>query len=75
MFISKSEKEQIQLAIKSLQARVRDLEIEAMWFKNKPGKTPVPILKTKDAPYGVKKNGEPRKQSGRPRLTMKVGDK
>lgn len=73
MFISKAEKESIHLKIRALEARVRDLEIEAVWLKNKATKTRNPIIKTEEAPWGFKKDGNPRKRPGRPVQTMEVG--
>jgi hypothetical protein len=72
MFISKKEKEELWLAVRSLQAKVRDLEIEAIWLKNKLYKTKPPTLKTEEAPWGYKKDGAPRKRPGRPAQTMEV---
>jgi hypothetical protein len=73
MFISKAEKESIHLKIRALEARVRDLEIEAVWLKNKSTKTRNPIVRTEEAPWGLKKDGNPRKRPGRPVPTMEVG--
>jgi hypothetical protein len=73
MFISKAEKEELMLAVRSLQARVRDLEIEAIWLKNKLYKPRPPTLRTGDAPWGYKADGEPRKRPGRPVKKMEVG--
>lgn len=72
MFISRAEKEEMQLAIRTLQARVRDLEIEAAWTKNKVLNKRPAIVKTDDAPWGVKKDGNPRKRPGRPVQTIEV---
>lgn len=72
MFISRAEKEEMQLAIRTLQARVRDLEIEATGTKNKVSSKRPAIVKTDDAPWGVKKDGNPRKRPGRPVQTMEV---
>lgn len=72
MFISKKEKEELWLAVRSLQAKVRDLEIEAVWLKNKFYKSKPPTLKTEEAPWGVKKDGTPRKRPGRPAQVMEI---
>lgn len=73
MFISKTEKEYIQQTIHDLKNRVRDLEIEAVWTKNKITKNRSPIVKTPEAPWGLKKDGSPRKRTGRPVQSMEVG--
>jgi hypothetical protein len=73
MFISKAEKEQLWQAVHILQAKVRDLEIEAVWLKNKLYKTKPPTLKTEEAPWGYKADGTPRKRPGRPVQFMGVG--
>jgi hypothetical protein len=65
MFISKTEKEQLWQAVQALQAKVRDLEIETIWLKNKLYKTKPPTLKTEEAPWGHKQDGTPRKRPGR----------
>ena len=66
MFISKAEKEELFLAVQSLQAKVRDLEIESIWLKNKLYKTKPPTLKTDEsARWGYKKDGTPRNRPGR----------
>ena len=74
MFISKSEKEELWLAVRSLQAKVRDLEIEAIWLKNKLYKARTPLAPPDDsAPWGYKRDGTPRKRPGRAPQTMEVG--
>lgn len=73
MFISKAEKEEIHIKIRGLEARIRDLEIEAVWLKNKTTKTRAAIVKTEDAPWGFKKDGNPRKRPGRPVQPMEIG--
>lgn len=74
MFISKTEKEQLWEAVRSLQAKVRDLEIEAVWLKNKLHKTKTPFgPKDDSAPWGYKRDGTPRKRPGRAPQTMEVG--
>ena len=73
MFISKTEKEQLWQAVQTLQAKVRDLEIETVWLKNKLYKTKPSTLKTEEAPWGYGKDGNPRKRPGRKPITMEVG--
>lgn len=73
MFISRQEKESIYIKIRALEARIRDLEIEAVWLKNKTTKNRAPIIKTEGAPWGLKKDGSPRKRPGRPAHFMGVG--
>ena len=72
MFITRAEKNEMQQAIRSLQEKVRDLEIEATWIKNKVAKPRNHIIKTGDAPWGMKKDGSPRKRPGRPPQIMEV---
>lgn len=72
MFISKTEKEQLWIAVRSLQAKVRDLEIEVTWLKNKTSKTRPAIAKAEGAPWGVKKDGTPRKRPGRHPQVMEI---
>jgi hypothetical protein len=73
MFISRAEKTEMQQAIRSLQARVRDLEIELTWTKNKLAGKRMAIVKTEEAPWGHKKDGTPAKRPGRPPVPMEVG--
>jgi hypothetical protein len=73
MFISRKEKEELWLAVRSLQAKVRDLEIEAIWLKNKLYKSKDPaIASDKTAPWGYKKDGLPRKRPGPSTKVMEV---
>jgi len=72
MFISKKEKDALWAIVQSLQSRIRDLEIEATWLKNKTAKTRPAIVKTEGAPWGVKKDGTPRKRPGRPPQVMEI---
>jgi hypothetical protein len=72
MFITRAEKEEMQMAIRTLQAKVRDLEIEAGWIKNKVSSSRSVIFKTDDAPWGFKKDGNPRRRPGRPLQSMEV---
>jgi hypothetical protein len=74
MFISRKEKEELQTVVQGLQNRVRDLEIETIWLKSKLYKEKKPPLLKDDAgPWGYKKDGTPRKRTGRPPQVMKVG--
>jgi hypothetical protein len=73
MFISKTEKEQLWQAVQALQAKVRDLEIETIWLKNKLYKSKEPsIASDKAAPWGYKKDGVPRKRPGPSTKVMEV---
>jgi hypothetical protein len=72
MFITKAEKNEMQMAIRSLQAKVRDLEIEATWTKNKVSNKRNAIIRTDEAPWGFKKDGNPRKRPGRPLQAMEI---
>jgi len=74
VFISNTEKEQLWIAVRSLQAKVRDLEIEAVWLKGKLHKEKkIASIKDDAGPWGYKKDGTPRKRPGRPPQVMKVG--
>lgn len=73
MFISNAEKENIWQTLHDLKTRVKDLEIEAVRLKNKSTKTHNPIVRTKEAPWGLKKDGNPRKRPGRPLPAVEVG--
>lgn len=72
MFISKAEKEELLSAVRTLQAKVRDLEIESIWLKSKLYKSRPPTLKTQEAPWGRKADGNPRKRPGRPPQKMEI---
>jgi hypothetical protein len=73
MFISRKEKDELQAIVQNLHSRVRDLEIETIWLKNKLYKTKPSTLKTEEAPWGYGKDGNPRKRPGRKPITMEVG--
>jgi hypothetical protein len=73
MFISRKEKDALWSIVQGLQGRVRDLEIEVIWLKNKTTKTRPAIVKSEGAPWGIKKDGTPRKRPGRPVQSMEVG--
>ncbi len=73
MFITKAEKEEMRILIRTLQSRVKELELrlsvlEPLRLKQKPA-----IFRTAEAPWGYKKDGSPKKRPGRPIPTMKVG--
>jgi hypothetical protein len=72
MFITKAEKEEIQIKIRALEARIRDLEIESNRTKNRVSNKRAVIFRTDDAPWGFKKDGNPRKRPGRPIQSMEV---
>ena len=72
MFITRAEKEEIQMKIRGLEARIRDLEIESNRTKNKVSNKRAVIFRTDDAPWGFKKDGNPRKRPGRPIQPMEV---
>ena len=79
MFISSEEKNNLWQAIKTLTNKVKELELEAVWIKSKTrntkktrgsGKLRNQLAKTKEAPWGLKKDGSPRNRPGRkPQLT------
>ena len=73
MFISNAEKDGIKMKIRALEARIRDLELEVNWTKNKLSSKRAVVVKTEVAPYGLKKDGTPRKKPGRQPRVMKVG--
>jgi hypothetical protein len=75
MFISRAEKEFFHSTIATLQTRVMNLEgaigrLASETYLNRPG-----LVANERAPWGIKKDGSPRKRPGRPRLVMKVGAK
>ena len=73
MFISRKEKEELQSIVHGLQNRVRDMEIEIVWLKNKLHKEIKPLaIKDIAGPWGYKKDGTPRKRPGRPPKFMGV---
>ncbi len=73
MFISKAEKESIYLKIRALDARVKDLEIETTWLRNKATRSFNSTMRSPEAPWGLKRDGSPRKRPGRPIQLMEVG--
>jgi hypothetical protein len=72
MFISNYDKEQMRVAIRTLQSQVTNLidEIKELKASNTVKKVvkkkPAPIFRTAEAPWGYKLNGTPRKRPGRP---------
>ena len=72
MFISNYEKEQMRVAIRTLEAQMVHVLDELKALKatkvvNKVvKKKPAPIFRTAEAPWGYKLNGTPRKRPGRP---------
>ena len=75
MFISKAEKEFFHATIATLQTRVMNLENAIGSLASEVHLSRPSSVASKSAPWGVKKDGSPRKQPGRPRLIMKVGAK
>jgi hypothetical protein len=73
MFISNAEKDQIKYEIDCLKANVKDLTNQVNWLRGLVKGGTRPALSTTDAPYGLKKNGDPRKRMGRPPRVMEVG--
>lgn len=68
MFISKYEKEEMRVSIRTLQAQVVHLfdEIKALKAIQKPKKAPKAVIfRTGEAPWGYKKDGTPKKRPGR----------
>jgi len=72
MFISTSEKEFLHDSIRTLSNQVKDLQIEVLWLKSRQRKTRPAFVRTDEAPWGVKKDGTPRKRPGRQVQTMEV---
>ena len=75
MFISKHEKEEMRISIRALQAQVKHLLDELRELKlSRPERKPKsPIVRTEEAPWGYKKDGNPAKRPGRPAQSMEVG--
>mgnify|MGYP006919716973 CR=1 FL=1 len=65
MFISNAEKENLWQTIHVLKSNVKDLEIEIARLKTKSVKLHIPLAKNEEAPWGLKKDGNPRKRPGR----------
>jgi len=74
MFISKHEKEEMRISIRALQAQVKHLLDELRELKlSRPERKPKSlIVRTEEAPWGYKKDGTPRKRSGRPPQVMEI---
>jgi hypothetical protein len=76
MFISSYEKEQMRISIRTLQAQVVHLfdEINKLKGDKVSVQKPAPkfIFRTEEAPWGYKKDGTPRKRSGRPPQVMEI---
>jgi hypothetical protein len=74
MFISKHEKEEMRISIRALQAQVKHLLDELRELKlSRPERKPKSlIVRTEEAPWGYKKDGTPRKRSGRPPQAMEI---
>lgn len=75
MFISKYEKEEMRISIRSLQAQVKHLLDEVRELKlSRPERKPKSlIVRTEEAPWGYKKDGTPSKRPGRPVQPMEIG--
>jgi competence protein ComGC len=69
MFISNYEKNRIRIQIQTLEAQVMSLQsqVEEFMLKKK-----APEIRTAEAPWGYKKDGTPRKRSGRPPQVMEI---
>jgi competence protein ComGC len=69
MFISNYEKNRIRIQIQTLEAQVMSLQsqVEEFMLKKK-----APAIRTAEAPWGYKKDGTPRKRSGRPPQVMEI---
>jgi hypothetical protein len=72
MFISTAEKEFFHESIRTLTNQVKDLQIEVLWLKGRQHKTRPAFVRTDEAPWGVKKDGTPRKRPGRPTQVMEI---
>jgi hypothetical protein len=76
MFISTAEKEAIRKTIETLENRILDLEIHAERAKNHIQAVTSMHLASRQfkapAPYGLKKDGTPKKRPGRPLKTQGV---
>jgi hypothetical protein len=73
MFITNAEKEDMRISIRTLQAEMSALIKEFNAFRSSKQKpAPKVIFRTEEAPWGYKKDGTPKKRSGRPIQTMEV---
>jgi len=68
MFISNHEKDRIRIQIQTLEVQVRNLQLQVAGLMIK--KTPA--LRTAEAPWGYKKDGTPKKRTGRPAQVMEI---
>jgi hypothetical protein len=69
MFISNYEKNRIRIQIQTLEARVKNLQlqVEELMLNKK-----APALRTAEAPWGYKKDGAPKKRPGRQAQVMEI---
>ena len=72
MFISNYEKEQMRISIRTLQSKIKELELRLSVVESLPIKHKRPVIRTEEAPWGYKKDGIPRKRPGRPSQVMEV---
>jgi hypothetical protein len=82
MFISNAEKDSINFSINLIKGQIESLraEIQALKeikpveaikvVKTRKAYRPPPLVKTPEAPWGLKLNGAPRKRPGRPPFTQ-----
>ena len=69
MFISKYDKEEMRISIRTLQAQMVHLmdELKTLKAAQKPKKAPKAVIfRTGEAPWGYKKDGTPKKRPGKP---------
>lgn len=69
MFISKYEKEEMRISIRTLQAQMVHLmdELKTLKAAQNPKKAPKAVIfRTGEAPWGYKKDGTPKKRPGKP---------
>jgi hypothetical protein len=73
MFITNAEKEEMRISIRTLQAEMSALIKEFNAFRaSKQKPAPKVIFRTNEAPWGYKKDGNPKKRPGRPIQPMEV---
>jgi hypothetical protein len=82
MFISNAEKDSINFSINLIKGQIESLRAEIQELKaHKPDEAievvkkrkayrPPPLVKTPEAPWGLKLDGTPRKRPGRPPFTQ-----